>query len=331
MAGKQKIFADDRWLMHNRRKTTDEGSLGKLEALRLEMVSETAEGGGDWEAVPLIERNLKSNDDGDAAEREEIDFEEIFEDDEGMDEIEEEDGEIPKEKERKGKSFNSHSMPNPLAGSSAFELEDVLVDGNSVHGDSLSKAGRNLKKSLQTYDAVYRSEDEDEDSDEENISKSLPTEISMEQLAQMAQSGLSSRPQFKITFPRQTLTNSTLPNGPHIKKFKMHPPQTPSPQLPYSASSPLLELNSSSTISSTVDGSLDPSLLLKEQDIISELRKRAMPTKELITLMKPKLKGHPQNKELFRMFLKKLAIVKLAPGENATDHDRLLELKKEYL
>ena len=71
---------------------------------------------------------------------------------------------------------------------------------------------------------------------------------------------------------------------------------------------------------------IDETCILTEADIISHLRARPLKTKDLIALVKPKLKLNPANKDVFRMVVKKVAIVK----SGAHEEDRLLELKDEY-
>ena len=75
--------------------------------------------------------------------------------------------------------------------------------------------------------------------------------------------------------------------------------------------------------------SASSSHLLTEQDIIMHLSSKPLRTKELISLVKNKLKASPENKERFRVFVKRLATVRVS-GDKNDDEDRYLELKTEY-
>lgn len=70
----------------------------------------------------------------------------------------------------------------------------------------------------------------------------------------------------------------------------------------------------------------DDSMILTEDDIIMHLSKGPLKTKELISLMRNKLKASPENKERFRVLVKKLATVKVPSTGN--EDDRYLELKE---
>lgn len=96
---------------------------------------------------------------------------------------------------------------------------------------------------------------------------------------------------------------------------------TPSPVLSRSSSPPGI-----TSIDLTAPSDIPIHLLLTEHDIITHLKDRPIRTKDLITLIKPKLKLHPGNKDRFRLLVKKLATVK----SGSTDEDRLLELRDEY-
>jgi Transcription initiation factor IIF, alpha subunit (TFIIF-alpha) len=328
MAGKQRLFADDRWMMRDRKA----GGADKLSQLKQDLLA----GSDAWEAVPLQVRRLENELHGEIDEKEALEFEAIFEDDEEID------ADIDNQEEiepKRNKFLPSNSMPNPLAGQSAFEMEDVLMDGlPAPQYSSLTRSGKQLRKTLQTYDAAYRS-DEEEDQEEEQREKVVKqesnVEMSMEQLALIAEP--------KVQIPTSQLRapikySSSVSSGPTkspfnlpssqaapssssvVKRLKMHPPVTPPGQSPLLISSP------SMSPAPMAQGIVD-ALILTEQDILVHLKTRAMPTKELIALMKPRLKAHPSNKDLFRTLLKKLATVNATA---ITEQDRLLELKPEY-
>ena len=68
-------------------------------------------------------------------------------------------------------------------------------------------------------------------------------------------------------------------------------------------------------------------MLLSEADIIEALRPKPLRTKDLIVLVKRKLRAHPHNKELFKTIIKKVASVRASAS---SEEDRLLELREEY-
>ena len=66
--------------------------------------------------------------------------------------------------------------------------------------------------------------------------------------------------------------------------------------------------------------------LLTEEDIVFHLKEKPLRAKDLILLLKTKLKAHPDNKDRFRMLVKKVAVVKSDAGG-----EKLLELQQEFV
>ena len=430
MAAKQKIFSNDRWMMHQHKTrdgrsgttgtpgTAGPASTSRLAQLRQELVSTD-----EWHNVPLqLERKMRLDEQD---EKGALDFQETFEDDEDAMEEPEDDlfGDGQKDAAGTRKAFPVRPLLGANMPSTAFELEHVTLDGlESVDEPllQLSRSGRQLRKTLKTFDPIYQSDDDDDDDDDEDddeedhAEEHAPADEDNESKRRQDQSdeghlrpdlmrGAAARlgPGKSVGSPslasssaiqrgsslgtslptllksqsspllvggKQVSSANPSPNpntvssstgGPSglvaptsrrampkpgapataIKRLKIIPPVTP--PLAQSAS-PLgamsLRSVSSPSLSPTPSGAaggasgtagFSPIHLLTEQDIISELRRRPLPTKDLIALMKPKLKAHPQNKDLFRTLLKKLATVRTSDSDKS-DQDRLLELKPEY-
>lgn len=242
---------------------------------------------------------------------ERIDFDEIFDDDEGDDVGEGAEG------GEDGDDFDP-SMPRP----------------------TLSKAGRKVRKLLNHDDGEVANDEDDErdpyalsgegeeeeDAEEEigywkpkqplqpSISVSPPSQPQSQTSQVLSQSQTLQQP---LQFSSQVLSQTSQQPLQSQQRLptRLSPTQTPrsSPQ------------NSSATPpASPKPSTLSP--LITEGEIIAILRQGPCSTKELIRQLRNKLKADPANKDIFRSLVKRLAT--LLPG--GSEEDRLLELKPEF-
>jgi hypothetical protein len=183
---------------------------------------------------------------------------------------------------------------------------------------NLTDAGKQVKKLFKNLDQpnyFYESDDEAADPYAEE------TEPSDEEPSPPPPPPPAKRPEPVVLKPATA-----------IQQPKSTSSKAPAPILSGSQSNATTPPDSRSTspASSRPLGSQDPSppsSRLTEAEIVAILRESPMRTKELIGRVKGKLREDPQNKEIFKEVVKKVATVKSTTSQ---DDDKLLELKPEY-
>lgn len=214
---------------------------------------------------------------------EELDYDEIFEDDE----------EVGFDETMYGES-DDPSAPVPVRASRA-------VSG------SLSLAGKNLRRIVQSHDkGVVEEDSEDEDDFDSQKPSPAPAPPALAaakpQLAQQT-SSLAKPP------ATESVIKLKRPHSSHSPS----PPSSPSPSPSPSASQPMT-------------GEV---VRLTEQAIITVLRKGPIKTKDLIYHFKQELKD-PDNKTLFREVVRKVAAVNASASSSMNENEKTLVIKPEY-
>jgi transcription initiation factor TFIIF subunit alpha len=271
-------------------------------------------------------------------DRDEIDFDEEFADDEEapiMDGNEEDLKEVEEKIKKEQRSANHVGPSNE--NEPAYDDEDAKID---KEGRKLKKYLRSLEKNT-NYESdddenPYLSEEEDSDDDifnereEPKVKKEEGSSPSIKQEPD-ADSDLSlSRPIVKKEYknlPRGMvilqLAPRTLANFPRdvwnpnakrrredsegaenasSKKIKLERSASP----PAPAAAPAKSKSPSPPVVASTD-TKDPSLLLTEEDVKNVIRQKRVTAKELLGELKPKLKRHPDNPSRLKELVRKVA------------------------
>ncbi|PJF16583.1 Transcription factor TFIIF complex alpha subunit Tfg1, partial [Paramicrosporidium saccamoebae] len=196
----------------------------------------------------------------------------------------------------------------------------------SRQAKNLTDAGKQVKRLFKNLDRpnyFYESDDEAADPYAEE------TEPSDEEPPPPAK-----RPEPAIAI-QQPKSSSLRAPAPVLSASQSHASTPPGSQSASLSVSRLPDSQNASPGGSRPPGSQDPSQsnsqrspgLLTEAEIVAILRESPMRTKELISRVKGKLREDPQNKEIFKEVVKKVATVRSTTSQ---DDDKLLELKPEY-
>lgn len=132
-------------------------------------------------------------------------------------------------------------------------------------------------------------------------------------MADVGRGGNASRSRSKSPSGTSSRSRSKSPQTHTALKIAVAKPASPSP----SRSPSLSPLSAAATASS----------LITEAEIVALLREAPMRTKDLIARVKGKLRADPQNKDLFREIVRRVATVRSSTSQ---DEDKLLELRPEY-
>jgi transcription initiation factor TFIIF subunit alpha len=97
-----------------------------------------------------------------------------------------------------------------------------------------------------------------------------------------------------------------------------------------SASSKKVKQDTSTTTTATATTITATDDIITESMLVSFLRQGPLSTKDLISKFKRQLKADPKNKDIFRELVRKVAMVKAGGVGSSGEEDKLLELKPEY-
>ena len=255
----------------------------------------------------------------DSRRGEELDFDELFDDDEGndnfgglLDDLQPEDSNEPTKK-------------------SNYKL--------SNEGKAMKKIVRHLDKS---NDIIYASDDEndpyasdyenDEDEDDfDKWSKETSTQTSTGTSTSVTGAAAGSAQSAHVNKMKQAQAQGTKPTASTVSSrassISVTPISSKSQSPPGSPNKRPITAPSTAKRSKTSDDE-ESANFISESEIIGYLRQGPISTKDLIAKFKRQLKADPKNKEIFRELVRKLAMVKTAAGSG--EEDKLLELKPEF-
>lgn len=263
---------------------------GSLTAMRAALGRETPLSGGTAAATADPFRHA-----------EELDYDEVFEDDE----------EVGFDEETMYGESDDPSAPVPVRANRTA----------SSRFSSLSTAGKDLRRIVQSHDkGVVEEDSEDEDEFDSQKPSPIPPTIppipptSLSQQQHQGQPPTSQRPQptFVVPSHQSAKSNNSISSG---LKRPHHSSQSP-PQSPSSSPPPT--------------PSQQPSALISEQSIIAVLRKGPIKTKDIISHFRHELKD-PEKKNLFRDVVKRVATVHASSAASgASENEKLLVLKPEF-
>lgn len=315
-----------RWLMKNRAQRTSE-----------EDVSTVSEGGP--KLLKLAEKVL--NDESEQRRRraqmiksriedsqrgEELDFDELFDDDEGNDNFGGLLDDITAEEANNPSNPQSKNNSNPNSKKSNYKL--------SSEGRAVKKIVRHLDKS---NDIIYNSDDENdpyasdyEDEDEDDFDKwSSANNTNNTNTVNNTSSSTSAavKPKSPPIVSAAPKTSAPASKTSSLTSSRaVSPIGSPNKSNSVASSSPSNAKIQSAKRSKTSDD--EDSNIISEAEIIGYLKQGPISTKDLIAKFKKQLKADPKNKDYFRELVRKLAMVKPAAGSG--DEDKLLELKPEF-
>ncbi|KAJ1974613.1 transcription factor IIF subunit tfg1 [Dimargaris cristalligena] len=283
---------------------------------------------------------------GNRSDGDEIDFEEDFQDDEeGGGELEVMDDETKEAKEReKGRLQKFSAVTVNDDEDQEDEFEDVDNADTSDKLDENGKELKNLVRDLEKNKAYESDQEDDPYASDDDLFEEVETP------ADSAASGAANSPATPATVDSAGGggSNAATPSNAAAKKRKRAPTAavaaTPSASTKPSKSASLgaakvktepgRAVGGGGEITSTPDAkkarkvSVNPtaaaaatdSLLLTEQDIINLLRNQSLEAKEMIAILKPKLKAHPDNALRFKQFVRNVAV----------SHNKIYTLKDEF-
>ncbi|KAI8882030.1 Rap30/74 interaction domain-containing protein [Backusella circina FSU 941] len=344
----------NRWMMLNRTKEEEEEKAEASNTRKFKIVDN--------------EERTKANSDEEGGNRDisdidDIDFDDVFQDDEeGIVEHEVEDEDVKDGKERVKKEINSYSTGND---GDNDDLSFEELNKLSLEGKQLRKLVRNLEKN-HAYESdedkdPYASSDDQMDSDAED-DEEQKNENEMKEAKEKEK---------KIPIPpkKKALPMSSKPMMPkkaHTAKVKKEavskpigrpgspslyregstsPPRSSSPSQK-TPSSPQREVGkkhridsssggtekhrkihstSSSPAPSSPPGPASSEDLITEQEVINTLRGKKMTTKEFLMSFRKRIKKDQRNRDIISNLLKKVARHTVTGDDNA----RMLELKPE--
>lgn len=319
-----------RWLMKNRSspKSSDEDSQSSQtqhqkiqKKIRLAEKVLNGENEQRKKRIQLVRSKFEDSQIG-----EEIDFDELFDDDEGNDNF----GGLLEE-----------TQPEEIIKNNIQKTNIPNDQVNKKFNYKLSNEGRAVKKIVKhldkTNDIIYASDDEndpyasdyeneeeDYDDDFDKWSKEKEKEQGEKEIS-LSSNSLQSQVKPKISKPSLQATNKSITSTSSTSK-----------------SSSILVSPSSSKVSSPPNSPIHPSIkrfktsdeeddattsFISEIELIGHLKQGPISTKDLISKFKRQLKADSKNKEIFRELVRKVAMVKAA---GIGEEDKLLELKPEY-
>lgn len=336
-----------RWLMKNRERKDDHQQRDEKDVLR---DNDEEKSQGTLSAKPksklakLAEKVLKDEselrsrqtqmlksrilDESHRASVEDLDFDELFDDDEGNDDF--------------GGLLDD--LQADEAAATKKDHKGVVKKSNyklSSEGRMVKKIVRQLDKS---NDIIYASDDENDpyasdqeyfDDDDDDDDGRVGEEDNFDKWTKSNTSNIEPK--------KTTVNNNTTPSSAsstHSQPSKSNPSSkasslSNSPVASKAASppaSPAKKSHSSSKrtkASSEEDQEAPDSNAITESEIIMHLKSGPLSTKDLIAKFKRQLKADPKNKEIFRELVRKLAMVKTSAGGSG-EEDKLLELKPEF-
>lgn len=315
MASKGRNEDFDRWLMRKKRTpiNTNQSASGESSGV----TSAPPESKGPKVATRLV--NLGE---------EGFDFEEFVDDDDGEDLY------------RAGNHHNDEDDPSMPRIERPRPIKNLTDAGKQV-----KKLVKHLDRPNYFYESddeaadPYADEEDREPSDEEEYkmepSKPPPT-ISQQKLPpiqpQKSLENLLLPPTATAATTTMIRSRSKSPSGIGNSRNRSKSPQTTTLKVPFTVKpgassppkSPVYPVPPPMMTGSTSSSS---SSLLSEAEIIIILREAPLRTKDLISRVKSRLRADPQNKEIFREIVRRVATVK--PSASQED-DKLLELKPEY-
>lgn len=314
MAAKKK---DDvsRWLMKNRpaqKPSEEDVSGGAASLLGPKLVKLAEKVLNDENEQRLRQAQLRRSKIEDSQRGEELDFDELFDDDEGNDNF----GGLLDD-------LQTAEDSNEPAKKSNYKL--------SNEGKAMKKIVRHLDKS---NDIIYASDDENDpyasdyenDEDEDDFDKwSKEINANTTNSATINTNSVSNVHVTKVKQAQyQGPKSTTSTASSRASSLSVSPISSKSPSPPGSPN----KRPSTTKRSKTSDDEESNNNTITESEIIGYLRQGPISTKDLIAKFKRQLKADPKNKEIFRELVRKLAMVKTAVGSG--EEDKLLELKPEF-
>lgn len=258
-------------------------------------------------------------------EREDLDFDEIFDDDEGNDNfggLEDEDGVIG------GTPKNEISRKKSAMMTSEGRLMRKIVRHRDKQNRDQILASDEEDEPIDPYASDDQAEDLDDWDDIESTVASSTTgntgDLSKLTLKDASTASVNVPPSAKGA--KSTAAGGVTSAKLSARTGSLSQSPTPSPSTSPAASravTPSVSPRKAAPQANMVDAAIS------EAELIGHLRHGPMSTKDLISKFKRQLKADPKNKDLFRELVRKVAMVRSAAGGNA-DEDKLLELKPEF-
>lgn len=187
--------------------------------------------------------------------------------------------------------------------------------------------GRQVKKLIRNLDGGDNGEEDDED--EEDEVDPYADEDDLEEIADLIAKPANA---LQVSASQQTSPPSNsqkvpqpAPARPPVGSLSPTPSQQQTQQSQSSSQQSQKATSSSRTTSPAL--SATGTTQITEADIREILRGQPMTTKDLIVRLKPKLKADPTNKETLRELIKRMAMMK--PSVSGDD-EKLLELRPEF-
>lgn len=311
MANKGKNEDFDRWLMRKRHTGSSSNESSGTASVRPPAATSAA-------AEPTVLRVAKRLVN---LEEEGFDFSEFVDDDDGEDlypgAADEDDPSAPR-MERAPRSMKKNLTD---AGRQVKRLMRNLDGGNQMYtmDDSDDEEGRD----------PYAGEEEAEESEEavQEREEKLRYQQRLQQLQLQQQQQQKPKPQ-PTPLQTQRSLDSLSPKSLSAVAAARSRSKSPSNVIRSRSKSPTVQQPASMTKVPTTNAVPASSSALTEAEIVTILAKDGpMRTKDLIGRVKAKLKADPQNKDVFREIVRKVATVRPTTNE---DEDKLLELKAEF-
>jgi transcription initiation factor TFIIF subunit alpha len=245
----------------------------------------------------------------DAQKGDELDFDELFDDDEGNDNF--------------GGLLDDVQLDEATASTTDQQTGKKANYKLSGEGRAVKKIVRHLDK---TNDIIYASDEENDPyaSDFENNDDEDGDDFDK----WTTSNATNKEPIVKGPKPTTTATSTTTTNA------SVGKPSNSNSKVASLSVSPVASKTSSAPGSPNRRGKRSKTAdeddsLISEAELLSHLRQGPISTKDLIAKFKRQLKADPKNKEIFRELVRKLAMVKTAAGASG-EEDKLLELKPEF-
>ena len=313
-----------RWLMKNRTQKTSEEDISTIsneapKKLKLAEKVLNNENEQRRRQVQMVRARIEESRLG-----EELDFDELFDDDEGNDNFGGLLDDITNEESNELQNSNGTSNSNSSKKSN-YKL--------SSEGRAVKNIVRHLDKS---NDIIYASDDENDPyasdyengEDEDDFDKwSNPNKETAINAAALNKSKTTAAAATTTTNPTTSSTaiaaaakTSASASSSKASSLSVSP-------ISSRASSPPGSPNKRTAKRSKTSDD-EESLIISESEIIGYLKQGPISTKDLIAKFKKQLKADPKNKEIFRELVRKLAMVKPVVGSG--EEDKLLELKPEF-
>lgn len=308
-----------RWLMKNRtlsQRASEEDVSGGSSTQKLAEKVLNGESAQRKRQAQVLRSRIEDSQRG-----EELDFDELFDDDEGNDNF-------------GGLLDDLLQADDPKDADNAKKSNYKL----STEGRAMKKIVRHLDKS---NDVIYASDDENdpyasdyegEDEDEDDFDKWSrekerdQKEKDQKEATQAVVNNINSasvkgvKPVAASSTSRSTASSKASSLSGSLTSSKAaSPPGSPSKRPPVKRSKTSDDEDSSASIP-----------VITESEIIGYLKQGPISTKELIAKFKRQLKADAKNKEIFRELVRKLAMVRAAGTGVAGEEDKLLELKPEF-